>query len=417
MRLGSHAITRLVGNEIQGRDKWSVCVAGRDGWVYGIPWNARRVVKFNPVDDTMITIGPDLGSGRYKWQAGVLDEKGFIYCAPYFSSHILKIDTNKSKGGIVTVLDHVEMPEIAGSGWSSGALALDGFIYFMPAYARHILKLNPKDDTVSSVGVDLGDGWYKYKGTVIDNDGFVYGIPYGSRHIIRFNPVNQAMNLVGEEAEYDFLCGNGVVGRDGNIYAAADDGQVLKIDVVNNTHYFVGNIVKSSHRHIGWCSAIVAIDGYIYWPPCDANRTLKFDIETQIASLVGDDFGYAHGKWSCGAVDSDGVIYRIPRSAAQVLAVYPLKEFEMTLRAEMEQCPEELGHLFVKNGSNGKTAYERAVAKFGMEKNMQVIECCILLMAECIDTNTNLYPFMAVASCENSALSAIYYLLCDNPTA
>ena len=227
MRLGSHAITRLVGNEIQGRDKWSVCVAGRDGWVYGIPWNARRVVKFNPVDDTMITIGPDLGSGRYKWQAGVLDEKGFIYCAPYFSSHILKIDTNKSKGGIVTVLDHVEMPEIAGSGWSSGALALDGFIYFMPAYARHILKLNPKDDTVSSVGVDLGDGWYKYKGTVIDNDGFVYGIPYGSRHIIRFNPVNQAMNLVGEEAEYDFLCGNGVAGRDGNIYAAADDGQVL----------------------------------------------------------------------------------------------------------------------------------------------------------------------------------------------
>ena len=89
----------------------------------------------------------------------------------------------------------------------------------------------------------------------------------------------------------------------------------------------------------------------------------------------------------------------------------------MTLRAEMEQCPEELGHLFVKNGSNGKTAYERAVAKFGMEKTMQVIECCILLMAECIDTNTNLYAFMSVASCENSALSAIYYLLCDNPTA
>ena len=39
-------------------------VAGADGCIYGIPCNARRVsrqIKFNPVEELLTEIGPDLG--------------------------------------------------------------------------------------------------------------------------------------------------------------------------------------------------------------------------------------------------------------------------------------------------------------------------------------------------------------------
>jgi hypothetical protein len=41
--------------------KWSAFVDGGDGFLYGIPSNARRVVKFDPLDKSMTEIGPDLG--------------------------------------------------------------------------------------------------------------------------------------------------------------------------------------------------------------------------------------------------------------------------------------------------------------------------------------------------------------------
>ncbi len=40
-------------------------VRGADECIYGIPCDARRVVKFNPVvDNSLIEIGPDLGEGE-----------------------------------------------------------------------------------------------------------------------------------------------------------------------------------------------------------------------------------------------------------------------------------------------------------------------------------------------------------------
>jgi len=72
---------------------WSEFVDGGDGFSYGIPYNARRVVKFNPLDKSMTEIGPDLGDGGAKWMCGVLANTGIIYCAPFHADHILKIDT------------------------------------------------------------------------------------------------------------------------------------------------------------------------------------------------------------------------------------------------------------------------------------------------------------------------------------
>ncbi len=95
-------------------------------------------------------------------------------------------------------------------------------------------------------------------------------------------------------------------------------------------------------------------DGCIYWPPAGANHTLKFDPETQVSSLIEDEF--ENNWWNGGAIGPAGVIFYMPSSAStKVLVVDPLKEFIMDLQANLEQYPEELGRLFEKD-DRGNTA-------------------------------------------------------------
>jgi hypothetical protein len=409
MRLPS--ITTLIGDGIQGYDKWSSFVDGGDGFLYGIPYNARRVVKFDPLDKSMTEIGPDFGEGGAKWMCGVLANNSSIYCAPYLANHILKININD---GTVETLDNVELPETGDYLWETGALATDNNIYYMPSCARRIMRLNPDNDSLSSVGDDLGEKWEKYKGTVVGKDDYLYGIPFAATHIVKFDPSNPGTtSTVGEVAEEYFECGNGVVGGDGYIYAANRYGQVLKVDTANSDYTWLGDPLSSG----GWGDPIVGVDKCIYWPPLYANRVLKFDPETQQSpSLVGDDLS-EKGGWNGGALATDGAIYCIPYSATQILAIDPFDECSATLQTNMTLYPQELGRLFLKQDGEqcDETFFESSLRKFGGEKVFQLIEECLPSDEEWDGAhNGNLPPFMVAASCENCAVSVIYYLLRRN---
>jgi hypothetical protein len=67
------SLTTFIGDEIQAghHKKWSSFVDGKNGFFYGIPFHARRVVKFNPLDKSLTEIGPDLGAVGNKWHCGV----------------------------------------------------------------------------------------------------------------------------------------------------------------------------------------------------------------------------------------------------------------------------------------------------------------------------------------------------------
>ena len=293
-----NAISSLVGEEFEdGGCKFSGTMAAPNGSLYGIPCEARRVIKFNPIDKSMTEIGPTLGIGC-KWIGGAITPSGIIYCVPNNSRRgILKIDTNTDN---VTELDVNLLPEQGDDMWISCAAALDGCIYFMPQYARRIMKLDPNNgDAMSSVGDDLGIGW-KYIGTVVGTDGCVYGLPFGADHILKYNPINGSTSYVGKGGHQDFDCrGNGVVGRDGCIYAAVRDGRMLKIDTTNNTFCTFGKKVDWQCFAVtgwrdgftGWGDGILGIDGCIYWPPSNAAEILKYDPHSNLTSLVGDDFG------------------------------------------------------------------------------------------------------------------------------
>ena len=410
------SLTTLIGDDIQGDLKWSAFVDGGDGFFYGIPFSARRVVKFNPLDKSWTEIGPDFGEGGFKWKCGVRANNSCIYCAPYTVEHILKINTND---GTVETLDDVELPERGFGLWASGALASDNHIYYMPYNARRIMRLNPNNDTLSSVGDDLGEGEFKYWGTVIGNDKCLYGIPDDATRIIKFDPTNpDTTSTIGEEAEEGFYCGgNGVLAGDGYIYAANRLGQVLQIDTTSNNYTWIGDPIDSG-RGKRWGDPIVGVDKCIYWPPYNANHLLKFDPETQqLPSLVGDDLGEEGHKWGAGALATDGAIYCIPSSSSRVLAIDPFKEFSVTLQTNMTLYPDELGHLFLKDEEQCiETFFESSLRKFGGDKVFELIEECLPLDAEWAGAHNHgiLPPFMVAASCENCAASVIYYLLRRN---
>ena len=57
------AISTHVGGYIEQieYEKWRGTVAGANGSICGILSRARRVVKYNPVDNSVTEIGPDFG--------------------------------------------------------------------------------------------------------------------------------------------------------------------------------------------------------------------------------------------------------------------------------------------------------------------------------------------------------------------
>ena len=350
-------ITPPVRDELKGTNYslWKSSLAAPNGSHYGIPFQARRVAKFNPVDKSFTEIGPDFGDGR-KWERGAITDNGIIYCVSSDSNRgILKIDTNTDTA---LELDVNLLPERGdGSMWVSCAAALDGCIYFMPYGARLIMKLDPNNnDAMSSVGDDQGDGYNKYIGTIVGDDGYVYGIPYESQVILKYDPINGSTYLVGEICPEYFECiGNGALARYGYIYAVAGNGGlILQINTANNSWSLVGKISRFFCDGRGWidedwCDAVMGIDGCIYWPPVNARCILKYDPFMKETLVAGDDFGISK-RWYGGCLATDGVIYCFPANANQgVLAIDPFGEFSETTKTNMkDDRPGKFGSIFEK---------------------------------------------------------------------
>lgn len=319
-------------------------VAGADGCIYGIPYSG-RTLKFNPVDNSITPIGPDLGNVRWKWRGGALAGNGCIYCAPWHSNEILKIDTID---GTVSKL-RSKLPEQGVCKWSSGALALDGCLYFMPFKARRILKVDPRDDSVTSVGADFD---YYCGGTVVGKDGCIYGIPHQSDLIVKFDTVTQILSFVGEKYGSAFKCGiGGISSRDGSmIYAATQNGQVLKIDVDDSSYSVLKGTGTDTKIDIrvrdgtdyspgqGWGGAALGHDECVYWVPYNSNHVLKYDPNTDLVSLVEvngfvDLSGFDRRpdpspcKWfGSGVLSIGGAIYCMPFNASHVLVIDTLED-------------------------------------------------------------------------------------------
>ena len=336
----------------KGECKWDATVPGADGNSYGIPYDATRVLQFNPTDKSIREIGPDLGDGGRMLSDGVMADSGVIYCIPYSYDKVIKIDTNDGENnGTVTPID-AALPEKGERKWGSGAKSiLDGCIYCMPCNAKSILKINPRDDSFESVGKYLEDDEdgeeRKFSGAVADEHGIIYGIPDYSKQIVKFDPTKpDSESTLGNKSDEYFNCGDGVLAMDGNIYASNKKGDILRIDVAKGSYLWILNNFQSRHDGSEWGAPVVGMDKHIYWPPLNANRVMKFNVPSQKQSLVGNKVGYGRYKWWGGALASNGMIYCTPFNAEQVLEINSkpvLEEVGQNLVGDNAAGPDQLG--------------------------------------------------------------------------
>ena len=303
--------------------KWRDFVNGGDGFLYGIPDNAPKVVRFSPIDKSMEEIGPYLGDEEYKYRSGIRAGNGSIYCIPHGAKHFLKI-TPSTEGGDakVQILDKT-LSINNGFSWLAGALAKDGCIYYMPFTANRILKLDPANgDSLSLVAKTLEEKNNVYGGAVLGNDGCIYGIPsFDGYQVIKFNPVDCSIIKVGDYTKRYETFEGGVLGADGNIYAANRFGQVLKIDTSASNFTIIGSKLYSGSGYRGWGQPVLGADDCIYFPPYAHNRALQFNPRTQNVSQVGDSFESDQWKWEGAVLGSDGFIYCIPYNSKQILQI------------------------------------------------------------------------------------------------
>jgi len=321
-------ITELIDCKIETKSiikfkfkfKWSDFIDGGDGYLYGIPLENHKAMRFHPKLKSMKEIGPNLGDGCKYWN-GIRAKNGCIYCMPYAAKYFLKISP-KEDDADVEILEGRKLPEDGEFLWSGGALAEDGCIYYMPANARRILRLDPNDnDCLSSVGEDFGDEKWKTGGAVAGKDGMIYGIPHkGCKNVIQFDPIKMSICNVGASLMQDQRFSGGVLGHDGNIYSVNRYGEILVIDTVKNDWKVIGNR-KHSELDCGWGSPVVGPDKCIYSAPFNRNLFLKYDPSMQEVSFIGESLGSKENKWIGGANTTDGLIYYLQCNANQVLQI------------------------------------------------------------------------------------------------
>ena len=191
-----------------------------DRCIYAIPQSATRVLKLDPMTDTISLIGPTL-PGKYKWYGGVVGKTDHaIYGIPHNSSSILRIDINDQ----VTL--HGDFTD-GGHKWHGASVSPtpDGAIVCIPANADKVLLIHPSPTPVRTpssssdnndpqqhlctyqkigspdiiqTGRHRTDRKYKYLGAVSSpNDQKVYCLPSGSEFVLQIDAQTLEVKNVG----------------------------------------------------------------------------------------------------------------------------------------------------------------------------------------------------------------------------
>lgn len=224
-----------IGPKFEGLQKWFGGIMGSDGCIYGIPQNASRVLKINPLTQECVEIGDCLGDGMWKWHGGhAINDGKQIIGFPNNADNVLVINVEDQK--VFTIGDKSTLrsgrhriPQDGRYKWLGGAVTLNGrYSYLFPCDSEQVLRIDNKTFDLSLVGPELLEGENKYQNGFVSKDGCVYGIPQRSAGVLRIIP--GYLRGDGAEDQVDVLyCGDdmvhlkdkfegGVIDLDGNIY-------------------------------------------------------------------------------------------------------------------------------------------------------------------------------------------------------
>ena len=313
-----------VGSAYNGSWKWEGAVLGPDGFMYGIPYDANRILKFDLSTFTSTLVGEDLGSECCKWVDGV-ELDGFLYGIPYKANSILKFDLESGNTTLIAEGHKLLSP----GNFASGVLGPNGIIYFLPFAHNKVVKFDPKNELNPLIEMkeDLGNS-LNFRGGVLGRDGNVYGIPFGASRVLKITVNEDTISFIGDEVQGDSKWRNGVLAQDGNIYACPySQSTVLEINVQEQTThmYYVDSEIEISK----WSDFVESSDGVLYSIPYISDLILVFDPKSKTTMTISlDDNIKKKGnkkKWSTGVLAGDGHIYTLPYDEDEVFQIKPLQ--------------------------------------------------------------------------------------------
>jgi hypothetical protein len=153
-----------------------------------------------------------------------------------------------------------------------------------------VLKIDPATDEVSLLyqddGLPLKEGLWKWHGGARAGDKII-GFPNNADDVLVINTAEQRVYTVGDAS----------ILQSGRHRA-------------DNRYKYLGGAVDRDGR-------------YLYLFPCDAERVLRFDCQSDSIDLIGPLLLDGENKFQNGFCARDGCLYGIPQRATGVLRIIP----------------------------------------------------------------------------------------------
>lgn len=343
-----------------GQNKYMGGMASPCGtYVYGVPGTAQRVLRIHTKTNEMDWIGPNY-FGKFKWLRG-LDVPAVAMNTPEYprgcclaltsnASTILKIDPETNH---VSVFGEDVVKDAGDTGWQyhGGNLASNGQVYAIPANAHRVMKICPVTEHVSLIGPSFGPGKQKWFGGLRGSDGCIYGIPHNETGVLKIDPATDECTIMLQDNGQPLPTGqwkwHGGLTAGDKLYGFPNNSdRVLVVNVKEQRVYTVGDshILRSGRHRIPqddrykYLGGALTLDSkFAYLFPCDAERVLKINVETDELELVGPLLLDGMNKYQNGFVARDGHLYGIPQRATGILRIDP-----STDHVDIMSCGEEM---------------------------------------------------------------------------
>ncbi len=153
-----------------GDDRWLCGALADDRCIYCLPFNARRILKIDPSNDTVSSVGDDLVGDSAKYVGTVKAKDGCLNGIPCYTKRILKFNPNNpDKTPIVG--DELNVTFFCRG---NGALAEDGIIYVVTIDGKEILAIDVDNDGHSFVAKAPQLIEYGCRGAITGEDWCIY---------------------------------------------------------------------------------------------------------------------------------------------------------------------------------------------------------------------------------------------------
>lgn len=293
---------------------WGTAFSEETSTVIGIPFSSPVILSFNSETGEFRECDVPGGGHRSGWAGGAM-AAGSLWAMPYNASRVLRFDPRSFTAEFVGPHMGTGKQLFYGS-----VVVPSGRVIGIPHDAHSVLEVDPSEKTVRRFGDLRNEPRCSWRSGCLGGDGMVYGIPCSGNRVLRIDPTTKAISLFGNVSAEPEKWQQGVTGPDGNVYGIPRNAhRILKISVADGSVSEVGpDLGDAKKKYEGGC---LGPDGRIYCIPFNESQVLRFDVWTGVACRIGRK--YFPGQ-CCRWVDGvlvDRTIYSMPVSCGHMLRV------------------------------------------------------------------------------------------------